>query len=713
MVRAFLIKLKTSSLFNLLKDNYYILLINICLLLLLINTKSIIILLLIIGYLIYLLKISPKLALFTIIILVIILINYILKRIIFNNNLIDNYDGFVKVIKIIKKDTNYQIIFKTKHNYLITYLDNEPVIGSTYYLKCAVIKASKAHYPGGFNYYEYLKNKNIIGITSNEQLTYIKKGYSIYQLNYYINKYYDNYFHTESKGIIKALTIGIKEDIDDNLLTKISSIGISHLFVISGLHVQIICNLLNNLLNKLHIKIKYQNKIIILIILIYYLISGLLISVLRVILNKILSIINKKYQFNLSNIDIISLNIIIVLVFNPLYLYQYSFLLSYIIAFSITVCSKYLIDQKTLKSKIINNIKISFISTLVTLPIITNINPSINYLSIIYNLLFIPFVTSIMLPFAMLTTIIYPLEYIFNYIYKVFKLLTTIFSNISILTIDYPATNIEFILIYYIVTVYLLYNILNKNKIIIPIILFLIIQTLWTNMIIFNNKAKVYFLDLPKGESTLIIEKHNQLNILIDTGESNYNDIIIFLKKLGIKRLDLVIITHPDSDHFGMLKEISNEFRIKKIIKSKYDNKTRNYIKKNIPIISVNPKDKIKYKNISIEFISPTKDYNDTNNNSLVFKLNFYQKIILFTGDIEEPVEKNLPYIGKVNILKVPHHGSNTSTSNSLLSKVDFDLAICMNGYKNSFSFPTLTIKKKLKNKLYITSDKGTYILKQ
>lgn len=713
MVRAFLIKLKTSSLFNLLKDNYYISLVNICLLLLLINTKSIIILLIIIGYLIYLLKISPKLALFTIIILVIILINYVLRRIIFNNNLIDNYDGFVKVIKIIKKDTNYQIIFKTKHNYLITYLDNEPVIGATYYLKCEVIKASKAHYPGGFNYYEYLKNKNIIGITSNEQLTYIKKGYSIYQLNYYINKYFDYYFHTESKGIIKALTIGIKEDIDDNLLTKISSIGISHLFVISGLHVQIICNLLDKLLNKLHIKKQYQNKIIILILLIYYLISGLLISVLRVILNKILSIINKKYQFNLSNIDIISINIIIVLAFNPLYLYQYSFLLSYIIAFSITVCSKYLIDQKTIKSKIVNNIKISFISTIVTLPIITNINPSVNYLSILYNLLFIPFVTSIMLPFAMLTTIIYPLEYIFNYIYKVFKLLTTIFSNISILTINYPTVNIEFIFIYYIVTVYLIYNKLNKNKIIIPIILFFIIQTLWTNMIIFNNKGKVYFLDLPKGESTLIIEKHNQLNILIDTGESGYNDIIIFLKKLGIKRLDLVIITHPDSDHFGMLKEISNEFKIKKIIKSKYDNKTKNYIKKNIPIISASPKDKIKYKNISIEFISPIKDYNDTNNNSLVFKLSFYQKTILFTGDIEEPVEKNLPYIGKVNILKVPHHGSNTSTSNSLLSKVDFDLAICMNGYKNSFSFPTQTTKKKLKNKLYITSDKGTYILKQ
>lgn len=102
---------------------------------------------------------------------------------------------------------------------------------------------------------------------------------------------------------------------------------------------------------------------------------------------------------------------------------------------------------------------------------------------------------------------------------------------------------------------------------------------MWNNYAIFHNTSDIYFLDLPKGEATVVIDKHNKLNVLIDTGEAGYDDILIFLKKKGIKRLDGVIISHGDSDHMGMLEVILKEFKVKKVFCNKYDTKTMTIVK--------------------------------------------------------------------------------------------------------------------------------------
>ena len=98
---------------------------------------------------------------------------------------------------------------------------------------------------------------------------------------------------------------------------------------------------------------------------------------------------------------------------------------------------------------------------------------------------------------------------------------------------------------YYWVLYFLLKEISNfrKKKTILLLVLFIAIHILWNNYAIFHNTSDIYFLDLPKGEATVVIDKHNKLNVLIDTGEAGYDDILIFLKKKGIKRLDGVIIS--------------------------------------------------------------------------------------------------------------------------------------------------------------------------
>lgn len=163
----------------------------------------------------------------------------------------------------------------------------------------------------------------------------------------------------------------------------------------------------------------------------------------------------------------------------------------------------------------------------------------------------------------------------------------------------------------------------------------------------------------------------------------------------------------------GMLEVILKEFKVKKVFCNKYDTKTMTIVKQKTQLITLKKGDMFKVGSTYFQTLSPKNDENDTNNNSLVLLMSYYKKKILLTGDIEQKIEKELPKIGHVDILKVPHHGSNTSSSNSLFASVDFEVAVCMNGYRNSFSFPTDLTRKKYQKKLYVTSENGTYIIRQ
>lgn len=690
----------------------------IALLLMSMSHKSMILTSILVCYVIYLLKINRKCALFAILISIIVSINYYARRSYFNRLYQENYSGSAVVEKIKKVNDNYQIKFKLDKGYVLYYSDESYQVGDTFYIEGKVEKFYQNHYPGGFNYYLYSSYQNIYGNIKVNKIIYQKHTFSKYYLNYLIDEYFEKKFKTEARGMLKALIIGNKDVFDNNLSHSISKIGISHLFVISGLHVNMIALFISKLLSLFSKKLSktFQDMITIIVLFMYYIMSGFLISVFRVVFGYVLKFINGKFKLELSSFNLICLQIILVLMFNPLYAFQYSFLLSYAISTSIIMCSAFLKKEKRLKNTIVNQLKISILSTIVTLPIAVNINPDINFLSLFYNLFYIPLVSYVILPFSFLTSIIPPLEEVYYYVYCLFKNITIFLSQIDFLSITYPLVPDFLIVIYYMLIYFYLRGkelkrtykfFINKYA-----IFFIIINLIWINISYFNFNKEVYFLDLPKGEATLIREKNNKLNILIDTGEKGYEDIIIFLKKQGIKRLDVILISHGDSDHNGMLEELIKTFFVKEVWFSAYDQTTKQ-ISKGVKQKIIKEKQKITFnENITFEFISPTKDYGSKNENSLVILANIFKKKYLFTGDIEKNGENDLPYIGNVDYLKVPHHGSNTSSTKNLLDKVNFKYAICMNGYRNSFSFPTPITEKKYQDKLYVTSRKGTLTIK-
>ena len=298
----YLRKLKYTSLFNLLKNNYCIIVFLIVILFVLYHKINIFLILFLILYFGYLCKKSLKLSIILVIILAFIFINFFTRLYLQKKNFQQDFDKIGKVIKIKKTNTSYQVIFKVGLEKVITYSDTYLQCGGIYHLKGELSKGSTAHYQGGFNYHHYLTYQNIIGILNIEKMEYIKKGFSIYQMNEAMNHYFDKVLKTKSAAMIKALTIGNKNDLDESLQQDISNIGISHLFVISGLHINILAMCIKFILKKVHLK-EYKIYIFTIIILfIYFFVTGLLISVLRVIISYILRLINKVLNYQLSSI---------------------------------------------------------------------------------------------------------------------------------------------------------------------------------------------------------------------------------------------------------------------------------------------------------------------------------------------------------------------------------------------------------------------------
>lgn len=709
-------RLKLSLLFNELLNNYIFIVLFLIINLLIYNGYYLLIIINIIYFGYIFLK-NKILSICLIVVSMIVFLNLGLRNYITKNTYVESINDDLKVINIIKLDNSYKVYFKYKGVKILAYTDEELIVGATYHIKGNIKKGSTAHYKGGFDYHKYLNNNNIIGILDLDSYHYVMNGFSIYQLNYITRCYLENILNTKAKGMIKALTIGDKIDLDEELSSSISKIGISHLFVISGLHINLIALFFGYIFKKIKLKDNCSSIFIIIILSLYFIISGFLISVLRVILGYILKFIDNLYKYKLSNIDLMMINILVVMMYNPRLLFSYSFILSYTITTSLIICNK-IINVTGKYKKIRSSIRVSILSILVTLPIITKINPTINLLSILYNIIYIPFISYIMLPLSFIVIFIPYIENLYYYIYLGFEFITNHLSNINILEITFPYINTIILITYYTLLYILLSKINNKEHIYKEIVIFIGCLFIWCNIGYFNINDEVYFIDLPKGEATLIRKKFNQCNILIDTGENGYDDILLFLKSINIKRLDFILISHSDSDHQGMLDEICEEFKVLNIMYNPYDTKTpliANFY--NIQHQPLYLNDYINIKDISLNIISPKKDYQNPNDNSMVIYATIFGINYLFTGDISMEVEESLDlYNKKIYILKLAHHGSNTSTSDIFLEKIglnDRGICICMNGYKNTFSFPTSNTVDKIKVPLYITSDTKTICIRK
>lgn len=244
-----------------------------------------------------------------------------------------------------------------------------------------------------------------------------------------------------------------------------------------------------------------------------------------------------------------------------------------------------------------------------------------------------------------------------------------------------------------------------------------------------SSNMLVHYINVGQGDAELI--QVNGKNMLIDAGpRSNEKDIISYLNKLKIKKLDYVIATHPHEDHIGNMSEIINKYEIGKFYAPKIEHNTRTFEnmikalkKKNLKINVIKEgTDTINLgKNTKITVYSPKAngygDKGDLNNYSPIMKITYGKNSFLFTGDAEK-LEENYVlsknYNLKADVLKLGHHGSSTSTTDKFLKAVNPSIGIISCGIDNKYGHPHKETLKKLKKyniKIYRTDKDGTIVL--
>lgn len=205
-----------------------------------------------------------------------------------------------------------------------------------------------------------------------------------------------------------------------------------------------------------------------------------------------------------------------------------------------------------------------------------------------------------------------------------------------------------------------------------------------------NPFFSISFIDVGQGDSILIHDCLNLGNVLIDTGSKyNYFKLKNYLYSKGIYTIDYLVITHYDEDHSGNIESLENDFKIKRLIDKGED---------------------INFRNIKLKYLY-LGNYDNENDNSLVYYGYFNSKYYLFTADISSLPEKELVNLfnHKVDVLKVAHHGSKYSSSDYLISNTLPKYSIIStNGKYNHPSNECLNTLNAYLSKIFITKDKGT-----
>lgn len=607
-----------------------------------------------------------------------------------------------------------------------------------------------------FNYREYLKHKQIFWILDSHEMplkscTPVKLNLSswIKQLRFFGIKDLQTHFPLKVASISSALIYGDESLIAPETLAAYRKIGITHLLAISGLQVSLLIGLVFYLGIRLGGTREGVIDVLFISLPIYALLTGATPSVVRAVLMAFLVMITIRWKtkVRLLPIDAISIAFCLFLLFAPFSLYDVGFQLSFSVSLVIIISAPVILERyHNAASRMFTT---TILAQIAALPCLLYQFDGMNFISIAANLLFIPLYSFLFLPVVFILTLCQliigtvpmPMIDAFTRIVSFSDNLAQILAQFSFFNFS-PGRPSGWEFFVYLIILFMLLIMWEKqywkqNRMAVLLLCcFLTTFQIAANML--NPFGEVTMIDVGQGDSTFIHLPFGKGNYLIDTGGTlQFNEekwrkrsnpfevgkdvVVPYLKAKGIRQIDKLILTHGDTDHIGGTLAVLKEMKVKQIVMPAVAEPSESEVKimtmarkKGIQVYHTSAGDKWKAGDSGFFILSPEKDFSgERNMGSVVVFASIGGLKWFFGGDLpkegEEKISKNHPNLS-IDVLKVGHHGSKTSTSEIFLKQLKPKIALISVGEKNRFGHPHQEVLDRLKEihtMIYRTDKQG------
>lgn len=628
---------------------------------------------------------------------------------------------------------------------------------------------ARAYYTSaGINYQGIFKET--VNITSRAGA--LKTG--LINISDYIKNVYDNTFTEKNAGTMRAIVLGDRSVLDDEVKEAYKKNGISHILAISALHITMVGMSVYGMLKKF-IRIIPAAVLSSIIMLSYLYITGNSVSAGRAVIMILVFMLADVLGRTSDGANTLGLAVVILIIINPYYISNLGFRMSFFAMTGIIFVKPVFSNKETVMLFFRKKKTDSLTATLVyrhitdmlitglcvqiaTLPVVLCMSGQIAIISLLLNIIVIPLMSVIMIS-GIFTGIIGFISMkaalwtagAGEYILDLYSWLCEMASGSSgtVIVTGHPPE--KAVILYYVFLIawcgiyyvkgFSCISVVYRN--VLAAVLYIIITMQLRYDI--GCSMKISMLDVGQGDA-IVLQTSEGFNALFDGGSTSKKDtgryrIYSYLKYAGVRSLDYVFISHPDKDHvsgiFELIDMCDNTFEIKNIVLPDI-NDTQGTLSEiseaayraGINVLHAGRGDAVSAESLNISCVHPCKNYNyeSTNDYSAVYLISLGNFSMLMTGDAESRAERcmiqdvrksgdklDLQKLSGINVLKTGHHGSRGASSEEFLKFVKPETALISCGADNSYGHPhkeTIQRFKAAGTKVYRTDEGGEIMVR-
>ena len=536
----------------------------------------------------------------------------------------------------------------------------------------------------------------------------------------------------QTTDYIQTMLFNQSHAIAGDTLDAYRGIGLLHLFSISGMHIQLLLSQLRYVLLRMKVSHETTDKLLVVFLVAYGVLTGWGIGVFRAICTHFILLVGKISGRRVEAKDAFALTLLLAVFYNPLLIYSASFQLSYLLAGVLYFVAPMSAEWKM--NGLLKDVCLTALMTMVSFPVVAYHFFEVAWLGIFVNVIFSFFFAWLLFPLFWLlffAVLFFPETPVLWGLCAVSDRLLSLLESFAGATADLDFAALVtgrppafcFALVW-LALVLLLLSVEKRQRDIRVLCFLLAAVGLFSFAHQLTPSGKVVMLDVGQGDAILIITPFQRRAVLIDTGgvltfekeawqvretaTTPGEKLVSMIKAEGVKKLDMVFLTHADQDHVGSLRELAEGLPIAAVYFPKGAEGNATFAaallelqsQKQVSLYPVLGKIALKIEaDFVFTILAPLSPGEGGNEDSLVIHTNIGGLDWLFTGDLGEEGEdllmRTYPDL-RTDILKVGHHGSATSSSEAFLDHIQPKLALISAGKENRYGHPDAEILERL-----------------